>query len=70
MNTVGIDLHRKRSVVAVVDEQGEVSAPRRLANERGAILELLGELDGETQVAVEANLWVGMARGAARGRRL
>jgi transposase len=54
MNTVGIDLHRRRSVVAVIDEEGELRSSARIDNDREALLELLGELEGETQVAVEA----------------
>jgi transposase len=54
MNTVGIDLHRRRSVLAVIDDQGEVHRPVRIDNSPAAFLDLLGELEGETQVAVEA----------------
>jgi predicted NBD/HSP70 family sugar kinase len=34
MNSVGIDLHRKRSFVAVIDDQGEVALSRRIVNDR------------------------------------
>jgi transposase len=52
---VGIDLHRRRSHVAVVDELGELVESRRLANDRDAFLELLGDpAGGETHVALEA----------------
>jgi transposase len=54
MNSVGIDLHRSRSHVAVIDEHGELSLSRRIPNARETFLELLGELEGETQIAVEA----------------
>ena len=54
MNSVGIDLHRSRSHVAVIDEQGELSLSRRIPNARDTFLELLGELEGDTQIAVEA----------------
>ncbi len=54
MNTVGIDLHRRRSVLAVIDGQGEVHPPVRIDNDSKTFLDLLGELEGETQVAVEA----------------
>jgi transposase len=50
---VGIDLHRRRSFVTAVDEQGEVSLRRRIANDREAFLELLGDPEG-THVALEA----------------
>src|SRR5215208_8528449 len=54
MNSVGIDLHRSRSHVAVIDEHGELSHSRRIANDPDTFLELLGGLSGETQIAVEA----------------
>jgi transposase len=52
---VGIDLHRKRSHVAVIDEQGELTVSRRIVNDRDTLLELLGDpQDGDTHVALEA----------------
>jgi len=54
MNSVGIDLHRSRSHVAVIDDQGELSLSRRIPNAGETFLDLLGELEGETQIAVEA----------------
>jgi transposase len=54
MNSVGIDLHRNRSHIAVIDEQGEVTLSRRIVNGRETFLELLGGLEGESQIAVEA----------------
>src|SRR6266568_642508 len=54
MNSVGIDLHRNRSHVAVIDGQGELSLSRRIVNDRATFLELLGELEGESRIAVEA----------------
>ncbi|MCA1678031.1 MAG: transposase, partial [Actinobacteria bacterium] len=50
---VGIDLHRRRSHIAVIDEQGELTTSRRIVNDREAFLELLGDA-GETHVALEA----------------
>ena len=50
---VGIDLHRRRSFVTAIDEQGEVSLRRRITNDPDAFLELLGDPEG-TQVALEA----------------
>ena len=40
---VGIDLHRKRSHIAVIDEQGELTLSRRIVNDRDTFLELLGD---------------------------
>ena len=54
MNSVGIDLHRNRSHVAVIDGNGELSLSRRIVNGRETFLELLGGLEGESRIAVEA----------------
>jgi len=54
MNSVGIDLHRNRSQIAVIDSNGELSLSRRIVNDRATFLELLGGLVGESRVAVEA----------------
>jgi transposase len=54
MNSVGIDLHRNRSHIAVIDEHGELMLSRRIVNGREAFVELLGGLEGESQIAVEA----------------
>jgi transposase len=53
MNSVGIDLHRKRSHVAAFDRDGMQMFSRRVANEPDALLELLAEA-GECRIAVEA----------------
>jgi transposase len=39
---VGIDVHRKRSQVAVVDEAGQVLANRNVVNGVEAILSVIG----------------------------
>jgi transposase len=54
MNSVGIDLHRNRSHIAVIDEHGELTLSKRIVNGRETFLELLGSLEGESQIAVEA----------------
>jgi len=54
MDSVGIDLHRNRSHIAVIDEHGELTLSRRIVNGHEAFLELLGGLGGESQIAVEA----------------
>jgi hypothetical protein len=51
---VGIDLHRKRSQIAALDEQGTELLSRRVANEPEALKAILAELGGELQVALEA----------------
>ena len=50
---VGIDLHRKRSHIAVIDEQGELTLSRRIVNDRDTFLELLGDPES-AHVALEA----------------
>jgi transposase len=54
MNSVGIDLHRKRSHVAALDEHGGELFSRRIVNDPETFVALLGELDGESKIALEA----------------
>ena len=54
MHSVGIDLHRKRSHVAVLDGYGRELCSRRVVNDGQTILALLGELEGDCRVALEA----------------
>jgi transposase len=54
MNSVGIDLHRKRSHVAVLDEHGTEMLSRRIVNDPQTFLELLEGIDGESKIALEA----------------
>jgi transposase len=54
MNSVGIDLHRKRSHVAALDDEGRQLFSRRITNDPATFLELLAELDGESKIALEA----------------
>ena len=51
---VGIDLHRKRSQITALDEQGSELLSRRVANDPEALRTILDELGGELQVALEA----------------
>lgn len=51
---VGIDLHRSRSHVAVLDDEGTQLLSRRVANDPAIFLELLAEIDGESKIALEA----------------
>src|SRR5213080_3844176 len=51
---VGIDLHRKRSQITALDEQGTELLSRRVANEPEALKTILAELGGELKVALEA----------------
>ena len=54
MHSVGIDLHRKRSHVAILDDHGRELRSRRGINDGQTILALLAEIDGECRVALEA----------------
>jgi transposase len=51
---VGIDVHRKRSQVAVVDQSGEVLANRNVINGVAPILSVIGGLPAGTPAAFEA----------------
>ncbi len=54
MNSVGIDLHRKRSHVAVLGDDGTQLLSRRIVNDPATFLELLAEIEGESRIALEA----------------
>jgi transposase len=51
---VGIDLHRSRSHVAVLDDGGGELLSRRIVTDPRTFLALLAEIDGESKVALEA----------------
>ena len=51
---VGIDVHRKRSQVAVVNQGGEVLANRNVPNGVRPVLSVIGELPAGTPAAYEA----------------
>ena len=51
---VGIDVHRKRSQVAVVTEDGTVQLNKNVVNGSAPMLRLIGELPSGTPVAFEA----------------
>ena len=50
---IGIDLHRRRSQIAIIDEHGELALSRRIVNDPDTFKDLLGDPDG-THVALEA----------------
>jgi transposase len=54
MHSVGIDLHRKRSHLAVIDGEGRELRSRRIINDPEVLLALLAEIDGDCRVALEA----------------
>ncbi len=51
---VAIDVHRKRSQVAVVTEDGQVQLNKNVVNGSEPMLRLIGELPTGTPVAFEA----------------
>jgi transposase len=51
---VGMDVHRKRSQVAIVDEDGVQQRNRNLANDPAKLVPILGGLPPGTPVALEA----------------
>ena len=51
---VGIDVHRKRSQVAVVTEDGQVQLNKNVVNGSTPFLQLIGDLPSGTPVAFEA----------------
>src|SRR5439155_20940669 len=51
---VGIDVHRKRSQVAVIDQDGQVLANRNVPNGTEPILKVIGGLPPGTPAAFEA----------------
>jgi transposase len=53
MRWVGIDLHRRRSQIAVIDQHGELTLSRRIVNDRDTFLELLGD-PTDAHVVLEA----------------
>jgi len=53
---VGIDVHRRRSQIAVMDSGGQVAVNRNVPNGREPLLEMIGDLPLGTPVAFEAAL--------------
>jgi transposase len=51
---VGMDVHRKRSQVALLDEHGVQLANRNLPNDPAELMPVLGRLEPGTPVAFEA----------------
>jgi transposase len=67
---VGIDVHRKRSQVAVIDDEGKVLANRNVPNGVEPVLSVIGGLPPGTPAAFEAAFGWGWLAGAAGGLRL
>lgn len=67
---VGIDVHRKRSQIAVVDEAGTVLANRNVVNGVEQVLSVIGQYPTHTPGGVRGGVRVGLAGRAARGLRV
>jgi hypothetical protein len=67
---VGIDVHRKRSQVAVVTEDGQVQVTKNVVNGSEPFLRLTGDLPSGTPVAIRGCLRLELAGRAAGGVRL
>ena len=67
---VGIDVHRKRSQVAVVTGDGTVQLNRNTVNGTEPILRLIGDLPAWHASGVRGRLRVGLAGAAAGGLRV
>ena len=63
---VGIDVHRKRSQVAVVAEDGKVQLNKNVVNGSEPFLRLIGDLPPGTPVAFEAAFGWGWLAGCPR----
>ena len=61
----GIDLHSNNSVIVIIDEQGEVKARKRLANDLDLVLRLLAPFANElTGLVIESTFnWYWIADG-------
>ncbi len=51
---VGVNVHRKRSQIAIVDEAGDVKVNHNVANGLEPILSVIGDLAVDTPLAFEA----------------
>jgi len=51
---VGIDLHRRRSVIYTMDADGQRLGCKRIANEPMALVEAVTEFGAEAEVVIEA----------------
>src|SRR5690348_8675608 len=67
---VGIDVHRKRSQVAVVAEDGTVQLNKNVVNGSEPFLRLIGDLPAGTPVAIRGSIRLELAGRVAGGLRL
>jgi transposase len=55
--SVGLDVHKKYTEVAIVDEDGVVEKQERIQNERGQIEEFSNGLSNATMVLESSSSW-------------
>ena len=67
---VGIDVHRKRSQVAVVTEDGTVQLNKNVVNGSEPMLRLIGDLPAGHAGGVRGRVRLGLARRTAGGLRV
>jgi transposase len=67
---VGIDVHRKRSQVAVVTQDGTVQVNKNVVNGSEPFLRLIGDLPSGNASGVRGRVRLELAGGSARGLRL
>lgn len=67
---VGMDVHRKRTQVAILEQDGTVVSNRRLGNFDGTLQETLHRLDPGTPVVMEAAFGWGWLADLAQELRL
>ncbi|MBI4259727.1 MAG: hypothetical protein HY658_04080 [Actinobacteria bacterium] len=53
---VGMDVHRKRTQVAILDERGTEVLNRNVPNDPGELTAILGELEPGTPVVFESGI--------------
>ena len=66
---VGIDLHRRRSVIVRMTESGERLETVRILNDRDRLADVMGRAGESPEVVLEATYGWYWAAGAGRARR-
>ena len=59
---VGIDLHRRRSVIVVLDEDGEEVWTRKIENEPATLAAAIADAGPDPEVVIEATLGLVLGR--------
>ena len=67
---VGVDLHRRRSVIYTMDADGERLECVRIANDPLTLLETVSAAGPDAEVVIEADLWLVLGGGPVARRRV